>query len=252
MTHTTEELIVQYLDGELVRKELETMLFERLAESPEARGILREYLTMRGAIHVSLDDARFQLSSDLDARTRLRIEQMLETIAIDEPAVAHASYAADALPVATQPVTRRLNRWSLRPSIAALALLLAVGATWFLTRETTPRIAATVPASSATDRSSTQNSQVVIATLPAQDKEQAANTGDRIVPVVSKRVAATRASDMAQNAQAPATQPAAVQQQPSTPQEDPGDVMLSRRTAKFLNAASTEKREVVVSSRDRL
>ena len=49
-TTTTEELIVQYLDGELVQKELETVLFDRLSHSEEARGLLREYLVVRGAI----------------------------------------------------------------------------------------------------------------------------------------------------------------------------------------------------------
>ena len=52
---TTEELIVAYLDGELVRKELETVLFERLATSDDARLLMREYLTVRGAIKASED-----------------------------------------------------------------------------------------------------------------------------------------------------------------------------------------------------
>src|SRR5437763_1907920 len=104
---TTEELIVQYLDGELMRKELEGMLFERLAQSAEARGILREYLTLRGAIRMSLDDERFQLSSELDARTRQRIEHVLSHVAIDEPAVARTAYADDAPLARTLPQTRR-------------------------------------------------------------------------------------------------------------------------------------------------
>ncbi len=252
MTHTTEELIVQYLDGELVRKELETMLFERLAESPEARGILREYLTMRGAIRVTMDDERFQLSSDLDARTRLRIEHVLEKVAMEEPVL--GNYAADAPAVSTNAVTRRMQRWSLRPSIAALALLLAVGATWFLTRETTtPRMAVNTPVQTqaAPERPSTENSQVTIPGTAVAVKEQALNSTPRTTRAALKPVASAPSQEMAQNTQAPATQP--VQSvQPAQPQEDPADVMLSHRTAKFLNAASTEKREVVVTSRDRL
>ena len=65
---TTEELIVSYLDGELMRKELEVELFERLATQPDARKILREYLVVRGAIHASETDARFQLSASVDQR----------------------------------------------------------------------------------------------------------------------------------------------------------------------------------------
>jgi negative regulator of sigma E activity len=81
---TTEELIVQYLDGELVRKELETVLFDRLLHSEAARALLHDYLVMRGAIRQSRMDERFQLSDDLDARTRARIEQILVTISADE------------------------------------------------------------------------------------------------------------------------------------------------------------------------
>src|SRR5438105_14247400 len=114
---TTEELIVQYLDGELVRKELETMLFERLAESAEARGLLREYLTMRGAIRVSHEDERFQLSADLDDRTRMRIEQMLEQMADREPVAPRRAFAPDAAPVRTNAVTRGLKRSTVRPSV---------------------------------------------------------------------------------------------------------------------------------------
>src|SRR5205809_2571018 len=108
---TTEELIVQYLDGELVRTELETMLFERLATSEEARSLLREHLVLRGAIRNSLESEQFQLSADLDARTHERIENMLEAIA-NEP----AGFASDAPAVRTAATMRRLKRWSLRPS----------------------------------------------------------------------------------------------------------------------------------------
>src|ERR1700683_1652243 len=83
---TTEELIVQYLDGELVRKELETVLFDRLLHSEDARALLRDYLVMRGAIRVSREDERFHLSENLDARTRDRIEQILVTISANTEA----------------------------------------------------------------------------------------------------------------------------------------------------------------------
>jgi negative regulator of sigma E activity len=98
---TTEELIVQYLDGELVRKELETVLFDRLAHSDEARMLLREYLVVRGAIRVSRNDQRFQLSDDLDARTRARIQQIMEAMEQEEllvPAAGERSETRQPLP----------------------------------------------------------------------------------------------------------------------------------------------------------
>src|SRR5438477_8091773 len=82
---TTEELIVQYLDGELHRKELESVLFGRLAESEEARTMLHEHLVLRGAIRASASDERFTLSEGLDTRTRARIEQALK---VSQPAPA--------------------------------------------------------------------------------------------------------------------------------------------------------------------
>ncbi|HZK76456.1 MAG TPA: hypothetical protein VFD13_06060, partial [Candidatus Kapabacteria bacterium] len=120
-TTTTEELIVQYLDGELVRKELETVLFDRLSHSEEARALLREYLVVRGAIRQSRVDERFQLSSDLDARTRRRIEQMFESIeagGFDIASVDENGRLADRPAIATSAASRRLKQWSLRPSYA--------------------------------------------------------------------------------------------------------------------------------------
>lgn len=248
---TTEELIVQYLDGELVRKELETMLFERLAQSQEARALLREYLTVRGAIRVSSEDERFQLSSDLDSRTRLRIEQMLEKIGHEEPIVVRGSYASDAAPVQTNAVSRSLKRWSLRPSLAAVLLLFAVGATWFITHESNPKVVAVAvpaPAPSAPSSSSTENSTVVIphelplaAAEPAMHKAEAREHRSVATPARY----ASNAEPSNQAVTTPAASTPAVQQT-----EDPGDVMMTKRFAKMLNA--TEKHEVVVTNRDRL
>src|ERR1043165_7846791 len=105
---TTEELIVQYLDGELHRKELESVLFGRLAQSEEARTMLHEHLVLRGAIRASAADERYTLSEGLDTKTRARIEQALK-ISQNAPAVR------------TDAAQRRTQRWVLRPSLVALA-----------------------------------------------------------------------------------------------------------------------------------
>ncbi|HWF44022.1 MAG TPA: hypothetical protein VG537_05230 [Candidatus Kapabacteria bacterium] len=260
---TTEELIVQYLDGELVRKELETMLFERLAQSAEARMLLREYLTVRGAIRSSLEDERFQLSSDLDARTRSRIEQMLEHGVLESASPA-MNFEGDAPAVRTNAVDRSLKlsarrsgayRWSLRPGIAALALLLAIGTTWFLTRSTTtssPQMAAhstpsvspqTAPVSTANKTPSAPIEQYASANTTTPAKPDVREI-IRYVEVPAKRGAQPAAS-IAQNAPAAS---AAQQQQPEA--DDPAAIMISHRYAKILGAE--EKHEIVVSSQDRL
>jgi hypothetical protein len=226
---TTEELIVQYLDGELVRSELETVLFERLATSEEARSMLREHLVLRGAIRNAYESADFQLSADLDARTRQRIEHMLE--AIDKQ-------PADAPAVQTNAVTRRMKQWSLRPSLAMLALLVAVGTTYLLTRSTSHEaktIAQATPAA-------TVAHQDVATVISYGGEAQKPVVITRVVTIPAKHAEPSPA--MAQNTPqaAPATQ--------KPVEEDPRDVMLSRRYSKMINAAA--KHEVVVNSRDRL
>src|SRR5436190_11109970 len=104
---TTEELIVQYLDGELVRREMEAELFQRLATSPDARVILREHLILRGAIRMSQMEERFQLSPEVDQRTRARLERVLETLPeleLTEP-IANDSFRG---PIASSPIKRRM------------------------------------------------------------------------------------------------------------------------------------------------
>jgi len=251
---TTEELIVQYLDGELVRKELETVLFDRLFHSEDARTLLRDYLVMRGAIRVSREDARFQLSDNLDARTRARIEQILVTISTEE---VPSGFLEDRRAISTTATSRSLKKWMLRPSIAALLLLLAVGTTWFVSRQTeTP---------SHGDMAQALQSQTQMtpsSTQPAQSAKQTESTPPAMLPVkqtpshhiMPSRIAPARVrtQSFAQNsASAQPGQPKAAERPASTDQaEDPSDVMIFPRFSKAINAA--EKHEVVVSSHDRL
>jgi hypothetical protein len=227
---TTEELIVQYLDGELHRKELESVLFGRLAQSEEARTMLHEHLVLRGAIRASAADERYTLSETLDTRTRARIEQALK-ISQNAPAVR------------TDAAARRTQRWVLRPSLVALALLLAVGTTWFVTHSTTtsqiitaPQVAQTQPVQSP----AIQNSTVQITAAPVVKAEE---THRAVVHQASmKKVESV--PEYAQNA-APAPKVEQKSEEPSA-----SDLMISKRYGRFLNAA--EKREVVVNSKDRL
>jgi negative regulator of sigma E activity len=251
-TTTTEELIVQYLDGELVRKELETVLFDRISHSEEARALLREYLVVRGAIRQSRADERFQLSSDLDARTRSRIEQMFETIeagGFDIASVDENGFLADQPAIASSPASRRLKQWSLRPSYAMLALLLAIGTTWFLTRTTTE------------NKGAKQIAQTHVTNTPSEEMA-AASTSNATPEVIAKPEVlhsernsrmplshtvvkpARSAPSLAQSAPHPAASA------PPVAQPDPADIMLSHRYAKAIEAAS--KHEVVISGRDRL
>ncbi len=251
---TTEELIVQYLDGELVRKELETVLFERLAQSDEARTLLREYLVVRGAISQSKSSERFQLSRDLDGRTRRRIEQMFERIDAEGfnvvfPATGaeHApGFLPDRVQIATNPFTRRMKQWSLRTSLAALALLLAVGTTWFVTRTTDEHSSAQITMRTPNPAVGSVTSQTPVAPLVTESSvakvvPQATHfRSARVKNAVSEPALAASVaphSAVAKPPQAPAIQPAAQ------------DVMISDRFGKAIESA---KHEVVISDRDRL
>ncbi len=251
---TTEELIVQYLDGELVRKELETVLFDRLARSEEARMLLREYLVVRGAIRMTREDERFQLADDLDARTRARIEQIMEAMANEE-------FVTDATQMDVAPKMRgflrdrgaiastmsgRAHRWPTRANLVALSLLLVIGGTWFVTQSANHRQMA--------GQSSTKlDAERASLTAPAAAIH--ASMASEPLTII-RHMASLRASKhtvlaptrLAQNA-TPAGLPEASEQTSATETSDPADVMLSRRYAKEIDAA---KHEVVVSSHDRL
>lgn len=251
---TTEELIVQYLDGELVRKELETVLFDRLLHSEGARALLRDYLVMRGAIRVSRENERFQLSDDLDARTRARIEQILVTISAEE---VPSGFLEDRPVISTTATSRSLKRWVLRPSIAALALLLAVGTNWLITRSTDSNHSVAShrdeSAQAVTNRSTTTSIAVTpaqVAAIPApivRVKQSSSNHTSRTPARIRAQSLAQNASP-AQSSDPKTVQPPASQQQAA----DPADVMIFPRFSKAINAAEKEKQEVLVSSRDRL
>jgi hypothetical protein len=228
---TTEELIVQYLDGELHRKELESVLFGRLAESEEARTMLHEHLVLRGAIRASANDERYQLSESLDTRTRDRIEQALK---ISQPAPA----------IRTDAVTRRTQRWVLRPSLAALLLLLSVGTTWFVTRSTTAPQIVTAPQVAQTQSApapSVQSSSVNITAPTATEETHSAVTHQA---VKSHVVAKEATPQFAQNTVA------APKVEEKQDEITPADLMISKRFSRILNAV--EKHEIVVNSKDRL
>lgn len=242
---TTEELIVQYLDGEMQRKELETVLFERLARNEDARQLLREHLVIRGAIHSSMSDDRFVLSEDLDTRTRARIEEALR-------ALPTTGGLPDAEPVRIDPTKRRLQRWSVRPAYAALLLVFAVGATWLLSRST-----ATDQTVAVNQPTSTESAQKSVA--PADLKPNASTSTvmateptkviykEKIVekPVVRYvTVSKSAPNDIAQNVAS-----SNVSSKPAE-ESNPADIMISHRFGKLLN--ETAKKEVIVTTHDRL
>jgi negative regulator of sigma E activity len=248
---TTEELIVSYLDGEMIRKELEVELFERLATNAEARTILREYLVVRGAIHASESDARFQLSADVDQRTRARLESILTNVPMLESAPVLATRAADRPLVQTVATDRRLKTWTKRLTPALLLLLLAVGSTWYLTHSADQRNQVVVADNSVKTPATIQTPDVTTNTAhvdtPAATTTAEATPNERIrivkeyIPVPQ---AASHSGELAQNL-APSTT-----QQQSAPNEtnDPKDVMGSHRFAKLIRNTPA----VIVTQQDRL
>ncbi len=276
---TTEELIVQYLDGELVRKELEMVLFERLATSEEARFLLREHLTMRGAIRMSGEDDRFVLSSDLDNRTRTRLETMLESMTPAPVPMILEDHPA----IAIQPATRSMKRFAVRPAYAALLLLLAIGSTWFLTRPMgtaqlaeAPKPAATqeqalsgTPAktdvasampSAAMPSAAMPSTAMPTSTTPSAMTGSGTATGTEpkvIVKEVVRYIPASTAStpstaatqtELASNNQPDKT--TATDAKPAEPAADPAEMMMSRRLPKLIKAL--ESKEITITDRDRL
>ncbi|MDP4199472.1 MAG: hypothetical protein Q8922_02860 [Bacteroidota bacterium] len=248
---TTEELIVQYLDGELHRKELESVLFGRLAQSEDARTLMREHLIVRGAIRASADHELFQLSESLDRKTRSRIEQVLQVMTPEQ----QLSYAGDAPAVRTNLISRRLNRWALRPSLAVLVLLLAIGTTWFVTRTTdtriatnqpaqTPTVTAPVPTAPAQQIAPQSAVQQPMAALPVQHAEASHRAAMRSTSATKSSMSVANQQQLASNGSfEPKTET-----RPGEPTMD--ELNPSKRFAKILNAS--EKREVVVTSHDRL
>ncbi|HEY3873972.1 MAG TPA: hypothetical protein VGM92_00715 [Candidatus Kapabacteria bacterium] len=248
---TTEELIVQYLDGELVRKELETVLFDRLAHSEEARTLLREYLVVRGAIRMTREDERFQLSDELDSRTRARIEQMMEALEKEPRRTVGAGFLRDKDSIVTVAAERRTGLWTRRVSYAAFGMLLLLGA-WFTGQREGRHAAKPLVAQSSI-------------TVPSMEPQQAdvlpiASETDETNPVLEKAHTVARRDihiEKVEKASRPATSPSpsgTLAQTParSTPAAsvaDPADVMLSQRFTKAINSA---KNEVVVTSRDRM
>jgi hypothetical protein len=260
---TTEELIVQYLDGELVRKELETVLFDRLAHSDEARMLLREYLVVRGAIRVSRTDKRFQLSDDLDARTRARIQQIMEAMEHEELLVPSAAstlggFKGDKGAIVTSPISRQLKRWQVRGSLAALSLLFAFGTFWLVSGNVNhPEVATLQPSQKATINAST-----VPATQAPSLTAQGSNASIAATPIVVASMVGTHtaahlrtAKNATMQVSNPLAQNAAQVQNPksdepaSSETSDPAAVMISHRYSKAIDA---EKNEVVVSGKDRL
>lgn len=259
---TTEELIVAYLDGELVRKELEIELFDRLATAPEARTLLREHLVMRGAIKQSMTDDRFMLSDDLDTRTRARLETILKNVS--SPAIVEAARAkrgtvrlADAPAVSHNAAERRLQQWSKRPALLALLLLLAVGSTWYLTRAsiegTTDQLATNTTPNPTPEISSEKNEtpsvpQAVTPTASEKDLNTASSLTKPETKVIVRNVVRyidRPSRDMAhQNNAAQNVQTASSSEQHS----DPAGIMLSRRAKRALENSNT----IVITEQDRI
>jgi hypothetical protein len=246
---TTEELIVAYLDGELVRKELEIELFDRLATAADARTLLREHLVMRGAIKQSLTDDRFMLSDDLDTRTRARLEQILKNVTT--PAVleaARSKRAADSPAISHNAAERRLQQWSKRPALLALLLLLAVSSTWYLTRSSLDQ-----PANVASNdpQVSSPNVQTQPATdvAPATSNERSAvktvtNTVQAPPKVIIRKVYVDRpVREMAQQ-----NHPTQNVQSSQTEHSDPAGLMISRRAKAALQNSNT----IVITEQDRI
>jgi hypothetical protein len=243
---TTEELIIAYLDGELVRKELEVELFDRLAVSMEARTILRDHLVIRGAIKQSMLEDRFILSDDLDQRTRARLEEILENVSAPTIA-ARSSRVADAGPVRLDQPARSLKRW--RYSTAALLLLLAFGTTWFVTQELDePTLAvqqqpsvqqpavAVIPA--APTSNSPEGASVAAASPKEADPKVIVKTVVRTkyVPVPASAQLASRSSSESDNVK--------------VEEAKPEDVMISHRVPKLLR--NTKSNTVVITDKDRI
>jgi hypothetical protein len=229
--------------------------------------LLREYLVVRGAIRVSRSDKQFQLSDDLDERTRARIVQIMEAMAAEEllaPAVALAEpiakrgFKADQNAIALSPTSRQIKRWQLRGDLAALSFLLAIGTVWLVTGSTNNHDVATLQPS--------QKPQVA----PQMPLAQTQPMKESVTSVVGTSVSSAREAKMHSLTHSHSTKNAMVLasnshlQQNSmqandakaenpastTESQDPVNDMILPRYGKAIDAAS--KHEIVVSGKDRL
>ncbi|MEO6940473.1 MAG: hypothetical protein ABI444_10090 [Candidatus Kapaibacterium sp.] len=275
MQSTTEELIVMYLDGELVRKEMESVLFERLASSPDARLLLREHLVLRGAIHTSSEDTRFQLTNEIDGRTRKRLENILRTVpAVAKPVVvaptvtmptlvlkkdrAKSRPVANARPIKSSRTVRPLSIWAKRSPILVLLLL---GVIYFtIGQPNAPKQVAQAPQTMQNTKiangqgNSDQIAQNDASKTSTVNPDQSSSTVNNIQPTnttaapqsIAKNVHATVTPQQSVAANVVTSTATPTVAQPQT--ENPQDIMISRRYASMIRGTKA----VTITQRDRM
>ncbi len=230
--------------------------------------LLREYLVVRGAIRVSRKNERFQLSDDLDERTRTRIVQIMEAMEAEELLTPAATLAAPTAlrgfkpnqgAIASSSVSRQVKRWQFRGSLAALSILLTIGAVWLVTENTSNHVAAIQSA-----QQPSLNSGAAPIAQPMQEAgisganelNSIASIGNgsigkmhaAILPHTSKNVITQASNPITQNA-SQSHDPKVAEPASATQATDPAADMISHRYTKAIGDA---KNEVVVSGHDRL
>jgi hypothetical protein len=265
MQSTTEELIVMYLDGELVRKEMESVLFERLASSPDARLLLREHLVLRGAIH----------TNEIDGRTRKRLENILRTVpAVAKPVVvaptvtmptlvlkkdrAKSRPVANARPIKSSRTVRPLSIWAKRSPILVLLLL---GVIYFtIGQPNAPKQVAQAPQTMQNTKiangqgNSDQIAQNDASKTSTVNPDQSSSTVNNIQPTnttaapqsIAKNVHATVTPQQSVAANVVTSTATPTVAQPQT--ENPQDIMISRRYASMIRGTKA----VTITQRDRM
>ena len=239
----SEEHIVAYLDGELnVNGEMR----EALGDA-ELLQTAKEYAMLKKIVAKTSGESRFQLTPSADSRARLYLASVLrgKTSTLNAPDL-------DAVPMARPARIATTKFWAKRSSIG-LVLALFLGVLWFATR---PNDEVAVPPTVADHTTQPQVVQpsappVIETPAPVVTNEPIKNTevASHSVPVSGVKKSAKKTGAGSQNIAAitPTTEekPAVTA---SRVDEQPNDIMISRRYAKLIKNV----RVVEVTQQDKM
>ena len=220
----SEEHIVAYLDGELnVNGEMR----EALGDT-ELRHVAKEYAALKKVFAGSASESRFLLNKASDARARAFLQNVLHgnKMAPD----------ADAIPLVRTQTTRTKMFWAKRSAIG-FALALFLGALWFTMKPSDSTDAPVIVSAPSPQEQvqpnlvpapTTQEPIANVSEAPASQQNVAANSTQVVAAKrTSKKVAPAEISSPAP----PAEQANIVAHQQ---EEQPADIMISRRYAKLI------------------
>ncbi len=244
--YISEEHIVAWLDQELI---VDNNFRSTLEQTPALNTAASEYAAITAAIVHSKSDKRFALSSSVDSRVRISLQQELSR---NRKTVRTPERAPNAQPIPNTSAPDRSKRILVRRTSYALAFALLLCAVWFgLPTQNQPTTAS---------NGVNQTAPVVQGPINISNAEPAPaasvtnNNSTAVVasPIVSALAKHNNSRSVVSNVAQHPAEPSAQQDRASLPtiteQVDPAGMMISHRFAKLVKATPA----VVVNQQDRM